>query len=307
MQDNSGRTSLIAASLNGQTETALQLLQKAADVNIQDRSGYSSLIAAIMKGHGEIVSLLIQNGASIDIQNNSGWSSLMMASHNGHAGVVSPLLHSGANTNLCEKLIDQKEAKYNGTTALILATSVTETRIAFQLLDFGADTSMANSSGESALSIAAQCNLKTVVEKIIEKTLPIDLLALLNHKDVNGKTPLMLASCHGHIEVAEMLLKAGASTESNLPFPSHLQPQHINFPVDINTVKASALDFAVLQGNTEMVTLLLQYSAKIDDVYCLFNCIMLKLAQERLGGFPKDIINKMFRKSFTKSYARPRT
>lgn len=94
-------------------EIASLLLEHGANVDVQDKSGWTPLMFASMNGHAGIALLLVQNGASLDMQETTGFSieladgtcidhmekstgcsALMIA--NDHRDVVSILLDSGA-------------------------------------------------------------------------------------------------------------------------------------------------------------------------------------------------------------------
>ena len=72
------------------------------------------------------------------------------------------------------------------------------------------------------------------------------------------------------IEIAEILLRAGASVNvSNFSDYSSLQlpPQLIKLSHEVDSIRGNALDIAVLQGNSNMVTLILQYGGKVNNIY----------------------------------------
>ena len=75
------------------------LLSKGANINDKDNSGRSSIIHASIHGHVNVVELLLTKGASINDKNNFGWSSIITASNYGHVNVVELLLTKGANIN----------------------------------------------------------------------------------------------------------------------------------------------------------------------------------------------------------------
>ena len=168
-------------------------------------------------------------------------------------------------------------------------------------IDSGADLSIYNVLGKSALTLATERNQMPVVQGIISsRKFRSEVTELLDHQDYSGKSSLMIASSEGHIEIMELLLKAGASVNiSNFSDYSslHLLPEKIKLPVDashINSMKGSALDIAVLQGTTEIVTLLLQYDAKVHNIFYLFRGIILKQAQENNRN-PTDNLMQMIK------------
>ncbi len=131
---------------------------------------------------------------------------------------------------------------------------------------------------------------------------------------------MLIACSRRNIEIAEILLRAGARVNiSNLSDYStlHLTPQEIEISTESNQVdsiiecamdttdfeiledphtsslpvshqpikdiiRGNALDIAVIQGNAEMVSLLLQYEAKVHSIYYLFRSVILKQARDNI-------------------------
>lgn len=84
----------------------------------------------------------------------------------------------------------------------------------------------------------------------------------------------MIASSRRQTEIAEMLIRAGArvnisdlSDYSSFSLPPQEIAKHIELSSEdskVNSnIQGSALDIAVIQGDTEMVSLLLKYEAKV--------------------------------------------
>ena len=274
MKSKGGYSSLIIASVNGQKKMVSLLLENGADINLQDMEGSSSLMYAI-EGHTEIASLLIQNGAHFNMQNNEGLTSLMLAFINNDVLSSQLLIASGADLNL--------RTTIKGYTALMFAIQGRFTDMALYLIDSGADTNITTIKGSTALSYACRYNMTAVVQQILSTNKTHH--TTINTLDEDGHTPLMIASKHGHVEIVNLLLEAGArvnisnfSNYSSLRLPFHEIPlPDKNDKHD--TVRGSALDIAVIKGHVEIVASLLQYSPKIHNIYYLLRSIILKLAQ----------------------------
>lgn len=145
------------------------------------------------------------------------------------------------------------------------------------LIDFGADVNLVNTEGEYALTLATKSNLVEVVWQIVEK--PSFNTELLDCTSASAGSPLMIANFRGHFEVARILLGAGARVNVSSFSDYHslqLPPQEIKLSTDTDDIKGSALDIAVIQGNTEMVSLLLEYKPRVHNIYYLFRSIVLK-------------------------------
>ena len=89
---------LIKAVQDGdEVECARVLKLQNADIHKKDNSGRSSIIAASYQGHVNVVELLLSKGANIDDKDNDSRSSIIAASSQGHVNVVELLLSKGAN------------------------------------------------------------------------------------------------------------------------------------------------------------------------------------------------------------------
>ena len=308
LPDQSGRTCLMFASQNRHTETVLHLHQNGAHVNKHNiNDEWSSLMIASQNGHTETVLLLLQNGAHVNMQDNDGWSSLMTASQNGHTETVLLLLQNGAHVNMkdndgmsslmltnsltCSQLLISSGADMNlvstttRLTALAMAIIRGNTDIALHLIDCGADMSI---GGSSALFYASLHNQISVVKRILdrESILHTDSKKYFVDDLIDGYTPLMAASSCGHVEIAQLLLEAGIEVNFNnfsdylsLHLPIQQQMQIPRKDDQFSTVRGSALDMAVIRGRVEVVSLLLQYGAKVHNIFYLLRSITLKQAQ----------------------------
>jgi ankyrin repeat protein len=95
--DDSGRTGLQIASINGNLQIAAILLKAQAHLDLKDKLGNTALHYAADRGHVEMVQLLLDVGATLDPQNKNGMTPLMVAASRGNAAIVQALLAKGAN------------------------------------------------------------------------------------------------------------------------------------------------------------------------------------------------------------------
>ena len=225
--DPDGTTPLMLAIMNSHYDTANALLENGADPNITDRAGMAALYAAVdMSSLGEVYGLpprkvkdtlspldlmsrLIAKGSVVDarlkgptIQRNHtpgepllgpGTTPLMRAARNGDYKAVQILLDAGADPTL-------KQPK--GSNALMMACGVgrglgvfakdvgteADLRQAAELLIAkGVDVNLANDDGLTAVHIAAQAGLDSVVALLAKHG------AVLDTKDKRGRTPVDMA------------------------------------------------------------------------------------------------------------------
>ena len=104
---------LINLVLNGDLETAKQLIENGADVNSADQHGNSVLHIAAQNGRGGIIDELILNGADVNKGNNHKNTALHLAAQNGWDEVAEKLLRA--------KKIDVNFKDLHANTALHLA------------------------------------------------------------------------------------------------------------------------------------------------------------------------------------------
>jgi len=95
--DDSGRTGLQIAAINGNLQIAAILLKAEARLDLKDKLGNTALHYAADRDHAEMVQLLLDVGAAVDAENKNGMTPLMIAASRGNAAIVQALLAKGAN------------------------------------------------------------------------------------------------------------------------------------------------------------------------------------------------------------------
>ena len=92
--NQSNRSPLFAASLEGHTQVVHCLLGARADMNKATSAGRTPLFAAAEQGSEEVLRLLLHAGADSSIATIHGDTPLFAAASEGHAEVVHALLHA---------------------------------------------------------------------------------------------------------------------------------------------------------------------------------------------------------------------
>lgn len=126
----------------GDSEGALDLIEKGANVNVKGKGGYTALIKAASKGNVEVVEKLIETGADVDAKTHQGYTALMCTVSK---EVVEKLVNAGADLNLRDN---------RGETALIKYAYERGGESVKILINAGADLDIQNVYGETALMSA---------------------------------------------------------------------------------------------------------------------------------------------------------
>ncbi len=179
-----GMSELQYAALNGNVSVAEFLLQKGVSPNgtrIENRP----LLLAAKEGHLRIVTMLVEHGAKVNANDPSAWNAIMFAASAGHKSVVSYLIEHGADVNWSDSW---------GTTPLHQAVEYRQKPVVELLLARGAKTDTLY-RGKIQLPYGNSSSSRS-------------------DPTFKGGTPLHRAAAYQFPELAELLLRAGASVGS---------------------------------------------------------------------------------------------
>jgi uncharacterized protein len=259
----SAATSEVAdAARRGDRATVRAALARKADVNVAQIDGSTALHWAVERDDLEMAELLIRAGARVAARTREGVTPLQLAATNGSAPMIDRLLKAGADPNAAltpagdtavmmaartgkpdaiRALVEaganvNAKENWGGTTALMWAVSEGHAEAARLLLSAGADVNArshyvaaANGRGfEGRTPVASRTDPK--VEEFASGWL----------------TPLMLASREGDVELARILVEAGA---------------------DVNAVAGdgkTALALSIFNGNYEAASFLVANKADVN-------------------------------------------
>lgn len=200
-------------------------------VNAVDSRQLTALHWACIKGNVQVIPLLIEKGADINAKDDRGFTPLHWACLEGNKEVSELLLKLGADINAQD---------IEGITPLHLTCEQGREEIAQVLVNAGALVNAVDEEQLTPLHLAIRSKNEKIVELLTtQRSIIIDV------KDVNGSTPLHLASISGSNEIIRMVLAAGA--EVNAKDSTGMTPLH----------------WASVQGDEEAVKLLLQQGADI--------------------------------------------
>ncbi|REC63528.1 hypothetical protein DRF65_05380 [Chryseobacterium pennae] len=158
-RDRKGRSLLLIATLDKQTEMAKLLISYKADVNLQDDQLDSAFLYAGASGQTELVTLYLENGARFDLFNRYNGTALIPACERGHVETVKVLVKTkGFPINHVNKL---------GWTALmeavILGNGTQKYQEIVQILkDNGANLTIPDYAGKTPLQHAESLGFKEI-------------------------------------------------------------------------------------------------------------------------------------------------
>ncbi|XP_063597527.1 uncharacterized protein LOC134774131 [Penaeus indicus] len=266
-QDAYGRSALHYATEQGHTYIVHMLIKSGVHVDTPDAEHMTALHLAAQRGLAEVVNLLLEGGARVNNKMNDKSSPLHIAASRGYTDIVETLLDRGAK-------IDSLDS--SDRTPLILAVSRSHFKVVQLLLNRGAKVNIEEIHGYTPLCEAVWHKDLKLVQMLLTAGAKVtqshyllhyavlhrhyqlaELLlgarCIVNLRDDNGDTPLIIAARTCQPSVMKLLLKHGA----NANYPNGLTgttPLH----EAIATPDSLFSDFWV------MFSLLRSHGAKLD-------------------------------------------
>jgi len=228
-----GTTALHWAVRADDLETAGLLIHAGANVKAQDRYGLTPLAVACGNGNSGMVRALLDAGADPNSTDPNGETPLMIAARTeGGTEVVKALLERGAAVNARDKIVEQ--------TALMWAVRANQPESVRLLLAAGADVNARTRVGKTPTwrppNAGGGSHGKGIVrggwpERGVQDPTPGGMTALLyaardgqleiarmvldaganvNQPEANKVTPLLIAIANDHLNLAQFLLSKGA-------------------------------------------------------------------------------------------------
>jgi ankyrin repeat protein len=194
LSNERGKTALMAAASQGDTELVRVLLNAGADVNARNQTDGTPLIYAAAAGADETVRLLLANGAHLNHQSVNGWSAVMIAAAKGHAALVELLGRRGADVNLPDIYgwTPLMRAAYNGHGAVVSVL----------LRQPGIELERLNDHGQTVLHLAVIQGQVAVVRQLLVYGARTDA------KDFAGNTPRSISVALGNQQILTLLAQA---------------------------------------------------------------------------------------------------
>jgi ankyrin repeat protein len=219
-------------------------------------SGDQRLVEAVKRQDRAAIQSLLEQHVDVNAPAGDGATALHWAVHRDDLDTVDALIRAGANVNAADSL---------GGTALSLACLNRSAILVDKLLSVGGNPNATPITGESPLMTASRTGSVEAVKTLLFHG------ANVNAKEVSrGQTALMWAVAQQHLEVARLLIEAGADVEARtLSYAQRVsldgeRPNDVA-PADYQKGGSTPLLFAARVGDLESAKLLLAAGANVND------------------------------------------
>jgi ankyrin repeat protein len=250
------------AAKRGDRDGVRAALARKADVNAPQIDGTTALHWAVERDDLDMMDVLIRAGARVTAATREGVTPLQLAAMNGNAAMIDRLLKAGADPNATLTPM--------GDTALMMAARTGKTDAIRVLVESGASVNIAEKwGGTTPLMWAVSEGHADAVRRLLEAGAEVNArshyVAAANGRGFEGRTPLtnstdakpaefasgwltplMFAAREGDVEVARILVAAGA---------------------DVNAVGGdgkTALALAIFNGNYDVASFLVDSKADVN-------------------------------------------
>ncbi len=144
------------SALDGRLDLVKRFVDEGVEVNSCDGQKRTALMLAAFNGSTNIVKYLIDNGANVDMVDEINRTALMFASTGPFNETVVELINAGSDVNATDG--------HESWTPLMFAAGEGQLEVVKTLISNGADPSMLDTDGESALDFARTKHHQKVVE-----------------------------------------------------------------------------------------------------------------------------------------------
>ncbi|KAG4431327.1 hypothetical protein IFR05_013188 [Cadophora sp. M221] len=244
MLSEDGGSLLLVAAANGKADVVSFLLQQpGTDVNKTDKNGRTPLIHTALGGHEDVALMLLQHHADVHQRTNqSGATALTVAASWGRLEIIKLLLAHDKST--LQVTTDEED-----NTPLYLAVQGDQYETVNFLLQSGCSVDAGSRDSDTLAHVAARGGHFLVLKALLEHA-----RHLLNAKNSNRKTPLLLAAENSHELCVVVILEC--CRKWDFP-PSHLLVTDVH--------NRSILSAAATGGNSKIVQYLLDIDPRKSD------------------------------------------
>ena len=235
-ETDKGKLAIHLACEKGMQSILTHILATNKDLlNAINKDGRTPIIEALIGGNEDIASLLIDQGADVSIQASDGMTALHLACQYNMPNIITKIL------NKDKDLLNIKDK--NNETPLMWVLKNRQESIALMLLEKGADVSIQASNGTTALSLACQYNMPSIITKILTQDKD-----QLNIKDKNNETPLIWVLRNQQESIALTMLDQGADANIRNQGKEGESPIHLACLYGMEAVVAK-----IIEGDKEQV------------------------------------------------------
>ena len=224
------------AAWDNDVRRAASLIERGADVNAKDDTEQSAYLIATSEGYLKLLDLTLEHGARVDAKDGWNGTGLIRAAERGHAAVVGRLLSVGIDRDHVNRIgyqaiheavwLGEDTTRYVDTVRTLIAGGVELTRRSGN--EALTPLQMAQQRGYAALEATLRRALDPAEITDPDTTLlraaaagdadqvarALRAGAEVDHRDPLGRTALLLAVTHDHVDVARLLVIVGADPDA---------------------------------------------------------------------------------------------
>ncbi len=215
-------------------------------VTVARANGESPLAKAARAGDLQAVRVLLKSGADVNVRSGDGSTPLLWAVHGSNIEIARVLIAAKATVDA---------ANDYGITPLLHASRTGNAAMVELLLQSGANPSLAHPEGETPLLAASRSGSVPAVRLLLARG--VDTNAAEKYQKT---TALMWAAAEGHLDVADVLIEAGADVNRQ----AHVTSLTTRHNADHPTGGFTALMFAARRGDDALVRRLVARGANVN-------------------------------------------
>ncbi|HKE85247.1 MAG TPA: ankyrin repeat domain-containing protein [Vicinamibacterales bacterium] len=215
-------------------------------VAIASAAGDSPLTRAVRAGDVQAVRTLVKSGVDVNARSGDGSTPLLWAASNSAHEIANILIAAKATVDTPNDF---------GITPLLHASRIGDAAMVDLLLKAGASPSRAHPEGETPLMAAARSGSVPAVRALLARGANVNAA-----ETIQNTTALMWASAEGHLDVADVLIEAGADVNRQAHVTTLTERHNSDHPSGGFT----ALMFAARSGDEAMVKRLVARGANVN-------------------------------------------
>jgi uncharacterized protein len=228
---------LIDAAWSNDVDRARRLIRAGANVNAKDETEQSAYLISTSEGYLRLLNLTLRSGADVDSKDSYNGTGLIRAAERGHADVVGRLLRTDVEIDHVNRLgwtalhaaiiLGEDTRRYHDTVRMLAAAgadiSLPSRRDGVPPLQHArnlgfdtAATTLRRAARARGLNRAqARARLLGAARRGQADAVAVALRAgaPLETRDVDRRTPLLLAALHDRVQVARLLVALGADPD----------------------------------------------------------------------------------------------